>query len=100
MDSDLLDPAVRRSMRVLVESEVMGEQLFGIAERHARTSSDRRMWEVLHALEEQTRKAVFARLVDYVLAHEYAIAEVGRRALTHADDAVEPVETLLGNVPA
>jgi hypothetical protein len=163
MDSDLLDPAVRRSMRVLVESEVMGEQLFGIAERHARTSSDRRMWEVLHALEEQTRKAVFARLgedinrfsraasaaraagaaggaglwvmprplqmrslvlgtkafvphfrrlsehfadssqapfFDYVLAHEYAIAEVGRRALTHADDAVEPVETLLGNVPA
>jgi hypothetical protein len=44
MDSDLLDPAVRRSMRVLVESEIMGERLFGIAERHVRATSDRRMW--------------------------------------------------------
>jgi hypothetical protein len=31
MDSDLLDAAVRGSMRVLVESEVMGERLFAIA---------------------------------------------------------------------
>jgi hypothetical protein len=43
MDSDLLDPDVRRSMRVLVESEVMGERLSGIAERHARTQVDRRI---------------------------------------------------------
>jgi hypothetical protein len=35
-----------------------------------------------------------------VLAHEYAIAELGRRALTDADDALAPVEALLGNVPA
>ena len=40
-----------------------------------------------------------APFFDYVLAHEYAIAELGRRALTHDDDAVAPVEALLGNVP-
>jgi len=163
MDSDLLDPPVRGSMRVLVESEVMGERLFAIAERHARTRSDRRMWQALHTLEEQTRSAVFGRLdvdidrfaravqgariagmasgaslwimprrlqmgllvlgtkpfiphfrrlnehfadsaqapfFNYVLAHEYAIAELGRRALAHDDDAVAPVEKLLGNVPS
>jgi hypothetical protein len=163
MASSLSDPTVRRSMRVLVESEIMGERLFGIAERHARTKRDRRMWQVLHALEVQTRAAVFAKLgadidrfayaarianvagmaggsslwlmprslqlrslvlgtkafvphfrrlddhfadsaqapfFSYVLAHEYAIAELGRRALTDADDALAPVEALLGNVPA
>jgi hypothetical protein len=163
MDSDLLDPGVRRSMRVLVESEVMGERLFGIAERHARTQVDRRLWASLHALEEQTRDAVFARLgvnidrfaraarvarvagmasgsslwvmprplqmrslvlgtkpfvphfrrlnehfadsaqapfFNYVLAHEYAIAELGRRALAHDDDALVAVEKLLDNVPS
>ncbi len=162
MSSELFDPAVRRNLRVLVESEVMGERLFGIAERHARTQHDRRIWQALHALEEQTRDAVFTRLgadierftraarvgdisglasgtgmsitprgvqfrslvlgtrpfvrhfrrlddhfdgtshgafFRYVLAHEYAIAEVGRRALMDADDAVAPVESLLGKVP-
>jgi hypothetical protein len=162
MDTDRLDPALRRSIRVLVGSEVMGERVFGIVERHARTKSDRRMWQALHALEEQTRDAVFARLGEdidrfsratqiartaglaggsslqvmprplqmrtlvlatkpfvphfrrldehfagsaqapffsYVLAHEYAIAELGRRALTHDDNALAPVETLLGNLP-
>jgi hypothetical protein len=162
MDQTVLDPAVRRSMRVLVVSEVMGERLFGTAERHARTKRDRRLWQALHALEEQTRDAVFARLgedVDrfsqaagvgrfaatasgsplwvmprglqlrsvvigtkffvphfrrlnehfcgsaqapffgYVLAHEHAIAEVGRRALADDEDALLPVEGLLGNVP-
>jgi hypothetical protein len=162
MDDDLLDTAVRRSMRVLVQSEVMGERLFGIVERHARTKRDRRMWGALHALEEQTRAAVFERygadidrvayasgigdlagvaggaglwlmprpvqlrslvlgtkpfvphfrrldahfagtadapFFSYVLAHEYAIAESGRRALTQADEALAPVEALLGNVP-
>jgi hypothetical protein len=163
MDSDLLDPDVRHSMRVLVESEVIGERLFGIAERHERTNVDRRMWASLHALEEQTRDAVFARLgvnfdrlaraarvprvagmasasslwvmprklqmrslvlgtkpfvphfrrlyehfadsaqapfLNYVLAHEYAIAELGRRALAHDDDALVPVEKLFANVPS
>ncbi len=162
MSSGLLDPAVRRSMRVLVVSEVLGEQVFGIAERHARTKSDRRMWHALHALEVQTRDAVFARLGEdverfarasrvarvaamasgsglwilprplqfrslvlstkpfvphfrrldehfagsaqapffgYILAHEYAIAELGRRALADDGNALAPVETLLGNVP-
>jgi hypothetical protein len=163
VNSELLDPAVRGSMRVLVESEVMGEQIFGIAERHARSPSDRRMWQALHALEEQTRDGVFDQLgenVDrfgraarmaraagtasgsslwlmprplqlralvlgtkpflphfrrldehfagsakapffsYVLAHEHAIAELGRRALAHADDPWTPVEALLGNIPS
>jgi hypothetical protein len=35
----------------------------------------------------------------YVLGHELAIAEVGRRVLTHDDDPLAPVEALLGNVP-
>ena len=163
MASNLCDPAVRRSMRVLVASEVMGERTFAIVERHARTKRDRRMWQVLHALEEQNRAAVFAKLgadidrfayaariadvagmasgsslwlmprplqlrslvlgakpfvphfrrlddhfadsaqapfFSYMLAHEYAIAELGRRALADAEDALAPVEALLGNVPA
>jgi hypothetical protein len=35
----------------------------------------------------------------YVLAHEYAIAELGRRAFNRDYDALAPVEMLLGNVP-
>jgi hypothetical protein len=35
----------------------------------------------------------------YVLAHELAIAELGRRVLTHDEDPLAPVEALLGNVP-
>lgn len=30
---------------------------------------------------------------------KYAIAEAGRRPLSDADDALAPVESLLGNVP-
>jgi hypothetical protein len=41
-------------------------------------------------------RAAFFR---YVLAHELAIAELGRRVLTHHDDPLAPVEALLGNVP-
>ena len=41
-----------------------------------------------------------APFFSYVLAHEYAIAELGRRALSDAGDALAPVEALLGNVPA
>ena len=162
MSSDLTSPVVRRSMGVLVQSEVMGEQLFGIAERHAHVPRDRQMWQALHALEEQTREAIFTRLGEeidgfarsariaraagtasgaglwlmprrlqmqsvalgtkpfiahfrrleqhfagsahgpffhYVLAHEYAIAELARRTLANADDALTPVENLLGAVP-
>ena len=60
MASILCDPAVRRSLRVVVASEILGERTFAIAERHARTKRVRRMWQVLHALEEQNRAAVFA----------------------------------------
>jgi hypothetical protein len=35
----------------------------------------------------------------YVLAHELAIAELGRRVVTHDEDPLAPVEALLGNVP-
>jgi hypothetical protein len=160
---DLLDPAVAGSIRVLLVSEVMGVATFGIAERCARGARDRHIWSVLHALEEQTRAAVFdclgedaARLVyserlaravgttsgsglsvlprrlqmrslilgtkpflphfrkldahfaagprgpffAYVLAHEQAIAELGRRALAHDDNPTAPVEALLGAVPS
>ena len=40
-----------------------------------------------------------AAFFDYVLAHGLAIAELGRRVLTHDDDPLAPVEALLGNVP-
>jgi hypothetical protein len=40
-----------------------------------------------------------AAFFDYVLAHEAAIAERGRRVLTHDEDPLAPVEALLGNVP-
>jgi len=42
------------------------------------------------------RRAAFFR---YVLAHELAIAELGRRVLRHDEDPLAPVEALLGNVP-
>ena len=42
-----------------------------------------------------SRSAFFS----YVLAHELAIAELGKRELAHNDDALLPVEALLGNVP-
>ena len=44
-----------------------------------------------------TAQAGFFR---YVLEHELAIAELGRRVLAHDNDALAPVEALLGNVPA
>ncbi|OBG99617.1 hypothetical protein A5696_18270 [Mycobacterium sp. E2699] len=40
-----------------------------------------------------------AAFFHYVLAHELAIAELGRRALTHDEDPLTPVEALLGDVP-
>jgi hypothetical protein len=40
-----------------------------------------------------------AAFFHYVLAHELAIAELGRRMLTHDEDPLAPVEALLGNVP-
>jgi hypothetical protein len=40
-----------------------------------------------------------AAFFHYVLAHELAIAELGRRVLTHDEDPLAPVEALLGNVP-
>lgn len=43
-----------------------------------------------------TSQAAFFR---YVLAHELAIAELGRRVLTHHDNTLAPVQALLGSVP-
>ncbi len=40
-----------------------------------------------------------AAFFHYVLAHELAIAELGRRVLAHDNDPLAPVEALLGNVP-
>jgi hypothetical protein len=39
-----------------------------------------------------------AAFLGYVLAHELAIAELGKRVLAHDDDPLAPVEALLGNV--
>jgi len=41
----------------------------------------------------------WATFFHYVLAHELAIAELGRRVLTNHDEPLAPVEALLGNVP-
>jgi hypothetical protein len=51
-------------------------------------------------LNEHFADSAQAQFFNYVLAHECAIAELGRRALAHDDDAVAPVEKLLGNVPS
>jgi hypothetical protein len=40
-----------------------------------------------------------AAFFHYVLAHELAIAELGRRMLTHDEDPLAPVKALLGNIP-
>lgn len=40
-----------------------------------------------------------ATFFHYVLAHELAIAEVGKRVLSNHDEPLAPVEALLGNVP-
>jgi hypothetical protein len=45
------------------------------------------------------RAAFFHYVLAYVLAHELAIAELGRRVLRHDEDPLAPVEALLGNVP-
>ncbi|MGO8963719.1 hypothetical protein [Mycobacterium sp.] len=41
----------------------------------------------------------WAAFFHYVLAHELAIAELGRRVLADHDEPLAPVEALLGNVP-
>lgn len=162
MNDELLDPAIKRSIGVLVQSEVSGAQAAEFAERHARNPQQGAVWAAVRELEEQTRTAVYEHLGDtaarfsfnerlgnaaglasgaavaamphrlqmramvlatkpflhhfrkldahfastahapfyrYVLAHEMAIAELGRGVLTHADNPLAPVEALLGNVP-
>lgn len=162
LPADLSDRAVVRGIHVLVGSEVGGVAAAAFAQRHARNPAERTIWAALHALELQTRDAVYRQLGDatarftaterfattvgtvnaaagtvlphrlqmrslimatkpfvrhfrkleqhftdspraaffhYVLAHELAIAELGRRVLTHDDDPLAPVEALLGNVP-
>lgn len=160
--ADLLDDDIVRSVRILVVSEVFGVEAAAFAEQHARHPAERAVWAALHALELQTRDAVYQQLGDvagrfstatrvattvgtangaavtilphrlqmrslvvatkpfiphfrkldqhfaggrrapffrYVLAHELAIAELGRRVLTRDDNPLAPVEALLGNVP-
>jgi hypothetical protein len=162
LPDDLSNRAVVRSIQVLVGSEVGGVQAAAFAERHARSAAERAIWAALHALELQTRDAVYQQLGDaaarfttterfantvgtangaavavlphrlqmrslimatkpfvrhfrkldqhfaggpraaffrYILAHELAIAELGRRVLTHDDEPLSPVQALLGNVP-
>jgi hypothetical protein len=162
LPDDLSDRAIIRSVRVLVGSEVGGVTAAAFAERHARNAAERATWAALHALELQTRDAVYEQLGDaatrfstterfantvgtangaavtvlphrlqmrslvlatkpfirhfrkldqhfadgpraaffrYVLAHELAIAELGRRVLTRDENPLAPVEALLGNVP-
>ena len=62
MPDDLLAPAVIRSVRVLVGSEVGGVQAAAFAKRHARNAAERAIWAALHELELQTRDAVFEQL--------------------------------------
>jgi hypothetical protein len=160
---DLLDPAIIRSVRVLLQSEVGGAQAAAIAERYARNSVERDTWSALLELEIQTRDAVYEHLGDaaaqfgasvrsaraigaingatgtllphrwqlhsmvtatklfvphfrrleqhfahspraaffsYVLEHELAIAEAGKRTLANVENPMEPVEALLGGVPS
>lgn len=162
LPDDLSDRTVVRGIQVLVGSEVGGVAAAAFAERHARNPAQRATWAALHALELQTRDAVYQQLGDaalrfaaterfattvgvanaaagtvlphrlqirslitatkpfvrqfrkldhhftgspraaffhYVLAHELAIAELGRRILAYDDDPLAPVEALLGNVP-
>lgn len=160
---DLLDPAIIRSVRVLLQSEVGGARAAEIAERHARNAVERSTWCALRELEIQTRDAVYEQLGDpvvrfgasarsaravgaingatgtllphrwqlhsmvaatklfvphfrrleqhftgspraaffrYVLEHELAIAEAGRRTLANVENPMAPVEALLGEVPS
>jgi hypothetical protein len=162
MCDDFLDPTIKRSIAVLVESEASGTAAAAFAERHARCPRERAVWAALYELEEQTRIAVnehlgdtaaqfgfsqrlgnalgpaggaavavmphrvqmrslvlatkpflyhfrklkahfanspHAAFFDYVLAHELAIAELGRGVLAHTENPLAPVEALLGNVP-
>jgi hypothetical protein len=64
MPDDLLAPAVIRSVRVLVRSEVGGVQAAAFAKRHARNAAERVIWAALHELELQTRDVVFEKLGD------------------------------------
>jgi hypothetical protein len=154
---------IKRSVRILVVSEVFGAEAAAFAERHAHNAPQRQVWAVLHELERQTRDAIYDRLGDtaarfataarlanasgtangaavtvlphrlqmrslvvatklflphfrkldrhfagtssaaffhYVLVHELAIAELGRRVLANHDDPLAPVEALLGSVPS
>jgi hypothetical protein len=58
------DPVIARSIHVLVGSEVGGVQAAAFAERHARNAGERSTWSALHALELQTRDAVYRKLGD------------------------------------
>jgi hypothetical protein len=60
--NDVRDRATRRSIRILIASEVFGVEVFARALNRARTPADRDLWAALYELETQTRSAVFARL--------------------------------------
>jgi hypothetical protein len=63
-NKNLLDPAIARSIHVLVGSDVGGVQAAAFAERHARNAAERTTYAALHALELQTRDAVYQYLGD------------------------------------
>lgn len=63
-NKNLSDPAIARSIHVLVGSEVGGVQAAAFAERYARNAAERTTYAALHALELQTRDAVYQHLGD------------------------------------
>jgi hypothetical protein len=63
-NKNLSDRAIARSIHVLVGSEVGGVQAAAFAERHARNAAERTTYAALHALELQTRDAVYQYLGD------------------------------------
>ena len=63
-NKNLSDPAIARSIHVLVGSEVGGVQAAAFAERYARNAAERTTYAALHALELQTRDAGYQHLGD------------------------------------
>jgi len=96
-NKNLSDRAITRSIHVLVGPEVGGVQAAAFAERHARNAAERTTWAALHALELQTRDAVYRQLGD--AAARFAVAESAGRVLAQGANPLAPIEALLGNMP-
>lgn len=78
----LTDASVRRDLRILLISEVGGVEAFAAAERSAKSSAERTMWEALRALEVKTRTAVYDNLGE--LAEQFATSERAAKLLGKA----------------